>query len=205
MIAYNKTWLANLRVQQEVKKQLNSRCITNAEFKSIQERYPVGFYTPGLFARVGLFILTFIVIAFADGILSLMFASASDLVETPGWMFFLAILSYVALEVMVNSKHHYRSGVDDALLVISGLLFAVGFAMLFSHYNNVYYLPISGAIFILNLYFSIRFADTLMGALCCAALLAFVFFGWTKVIPSGMATIPFVMMLVSGGLYWLSY
>lgn len=204
MIAYNKIGLANQRLRDEVRKQLNSGYITGDEFKAIKEKYPAGFYTPGLFARIGLFILTCIVISFADGILSLMFATASDLIETSGWVFFLAILSYIALEVMVNTKHHYRSGVDDALLFVSALLFAVGLAMLFSHYNNVNYLPLSGAIFVLYLYFSVRFADILTSALCCAALLAFIFFWWTKVIPSGFATVSFIMMLVSGSLYLLS-
>jgi hypothetical protein len=202
MIAYNKTWLANLRLQNALEEDKLKGHITNAEFEAVADKYPVGFYTPGIFVRIGLFILTCIVVGFADGLLSLLFASASDLIETPGWMFFLAILSYIALEVIINSKHHFRSGVDDALLFISALLFSVACGMLFSHYNVVYYVPVSAAIFVLSLYFSIRFADILMGAVCCAAFLAFVYFNWTKFIPSGMATIPFVIMLASGGLYW---
>jgi hypothetical protein len=204
MIAYNKVWLANLRLQAELKKDKLKGFISDAEFKVIAEKYPVGFYTPGLFARIGLFILTCVVISFGDGLLTLFFA-ASDLSFTFGWMFFMGMLIYIALEFMVKTRHHHRSGIDDALLFISGLLFAVGFTILFSHYNNVYYLPLSGAIFILNLYFTIRFADMFMTALCCFAFLAFVFFGWTKNISFGTATIPFIMMLVSGVLYGLSY
>lgn len=78
MIAYNKLWLANLRLQADVKENLNKGYITVEEFKNIKDKYPVGFYTPGLFARIGLFILTIIVVTFANGILSLLFASASD-------------------------------------------------------------------------------------------------------------------------------
>jgi hypothetical protein len=203
MIAYNKLWLANLRLQADLKKDELKGYISNAEFKAIAEKYPVGFYTSGLFARIGLFILTCIVISFGDGLLTLIFA-ASDISFTPGWMVFLGLLSYAALEAIVNMKHHYRSGVDDALLFIAGCLFVSGFGVMLFH-TGMDYVTLSFLIFLLNLYFSIRFADTLMSALCCAALLAFVFFAWTKVIPSGMATIPFVMMLVSGGLYRLSY
>ena len=54
MIAYNKTWLANLRLQTAIKKELQHSNITDAEFKAIAEKYPVGFYTPGLFARMRL-------------------------------------------------------------------------------------------------------------------------------------------------------
>jgi hypothetical protein len=202
MIAYNKVWLANLRLQEDVKENVKRGFITGEEFKNIKDKYPVGFYTPSMFARIGLFILTLIVVAFTDGILSLLFASASDLIETSGWVFFLAILSYIALEAIVRSKHHYRSGVDDALLFISAVLCCVASAMLFSHYNVVYYIPVSATIFVLSLYFSIRFADMLIAALCCSALLSLLYFGWTKLIPFGIATIPFVIMLVSFGLYW---
>jgi hypothetical protein len=201
MIAYNKTWLANLRVQAEMKKELQNNNISDAEFKAISEKYPVGFYTPGLFARVGLFILTCIVISFADGLLTLIAANA-DIVDTTGWFVFLALLSYTALELMVKAKH-YRSGVDDALLFISGCLMVAGFAiMLTGHHTN--YLALSFMIFLLNLYFSIRFADMLMGALCCAAFIAVVFFGWTKYIPGGLTTVPFAIMLASAGLYWIA-
>jgi hypothetical protein len=95
--------------------------------------------------------------------------------------------------------------VDDALLFISALLSGIASAMLFSRYNVVYYAPVSGIVFILSLYFSIRFADMLMATLCCSALLGFVYFSWIRLIPAGMMTIPFVIMLVSGGLYWVSY
>src|ERR1700733_3369228 len=116
MIAYNKTWLANLRLHAELKKAARKGNINEAEFKAIEQKYPAGFYTPGLFARIGLFILTCIVVCFGDGLLSL-FLMGSNLVESGGWLFFLGGVSYAALEFMV-SKKHYRSGVDDALLFI---------------------------------------------------------------------------------------
>ena len=202
MTAYNKTWLANLRLQTELKKDLLKGYVNHAEFKAVAEKYPVGFYTPGLFARIGLFILTCIVISFADGLLTLFFA-ASNLAFTGGWMFFLGLLSYAALEAIVNMKHHYRSGVDDALLFISACLFVGGVAVMLTGHNTDY-LTLAGIIFILNLYFSVRFADMLMSALCCAALLAFVFFGWTRLVSSGLITVPFIMMLASAGIYWIS-
>ncbi len=201
MIAYNKSWLANIRLQAEMKKELRQGNISDAEFKAIAEKYPVGFYTPALFARVGLFILTCIVVSFADGLLSIMFA-ATGVVETIGWPIFLGLLSYVALEVMVSAKHHYRSGVDDALLFISiGSLVTSTAILLWQHDA---YLAISFIVFILNLYFSIRFADMLMSALCCASFFAFTFFGWTKIVPDGMITVPFIIMLVSALVYWIT-
>src|ERR1700710_2579841 len=110
MISYNKTWLANLRVQERLKKELDNGNITGEEYKAVTGKYPVGFYTPHLLPRIGFFVLTCIIVIFADGLLTLMAGSSAG---SAGWFCFLSILSYVALELVVNLKFHYRSGVDD--------------------------------------------------------------------------------------------
>jgi hypothetical protein len=206
MIAYNKTWLANLRLQETVKADLQKGYINDTEFKAIKEKYPVGFYTPSqFFARVGLFILTCVVVLFADGLLALM-ANSSHVITSPGFPIFLGLASYVTLEVMAGVKNHYRSGVDDALLFISGCLFTAGFSMmLLDHNDDLNYTAISGIVFVLSLLFTIRFADMLMSAVCCASFFALIFFGWTRVIPAGLTTVPFIIMLISAGTYWLIY
>ena len=197
MIAYNKTWLANLRLQMQVKKQLNKGCITDAEFSAIQEKYPVEFYTPNLFVRVGLIILTCIIVLFGSGLLTLM--TGFDAIDKAGWYFFLGVLTYIGLELVVHVKHHYRSGVDDALLFISGCMFSVGFTMMLFH--NAVALPLSFFIFVISLVFTLRFTDMLMAAISCGAFFAFIFFGWMRIVPSGLNTVSFVMMLVSVGVY----
>jgi hypothetical protein len=197
MIAYNKTWLANLRLQTQLKKQLNKSCITDAEFKSIQEKYPVEFYTPNLFVRIGLIILTCIIVLFGSGLLTLM--TGFNAIDRPGWYFFLGAITYIGLELMVHVKHHYRSGVDDALLLISGCMFAVGFGMMLFHDNVA--LPLSFFIFLISLILTLRFTDMLMAAVSCGAFFAFIFFGWMRIIPSGLNTVSFIMMLVSVGVY----
>ena len=197
MIAYNKTWLANLRLQMQVKKQLNKGCITDAEFKAIQEKYPVEFYTPNLFVRIGLIILTCIIVLFGSGLLTLM--TGFDAVDKAGWFFFLGALTYIGLELIVHVKHHYRSGVDDALLFISGCMFAIGFGMMLFHDNVA--LPLSFFIFIISLVFTLRFTDMLMAAVACGAFFAFIFFGWMRIVPSGLNTVSFIMMLVAVGIY----
>lgn len=197
MIAYNKTWLANLRLQMQVKKQLNKGCITDAEFKAVEEKYPVEFYMPNLFVRIGLIVLTCIIVLFGGGLLTLM--TGFNAVDKAGWYFFLGALTYIALELMVHVKYHYRSGVDDALLFISGGLFTIGFWMMLFHDNVA--LPLSFFIFAISLVFTLRFTDMLVAAVSCGAFFAFIFFGWMKIVPSGLNTVSFVMMLVSVGVY----
>ena len=205
MIAYNKTWLANLQLRDELKKDLRHCYLNEAEFKLITEKYPVGFYSPNLLVRVGLFILTCVIVFFADGLLSLM-AASSNVIEKSSWFFFLGALSYTALELMVNLKFHYRSGVDDALLFISMCLLIAGFAIMVSELNIGFnYFPLSGTVLLLSLFLSLRFADMLTSAVSCIAFFAFIFFGSEKIGAMGLTIIPFIMMLASVGLYWLSY
>jgi hypothetical protein len=200
MIAYNKTWLANLRSQQQVKENVERGNISHDEFKAIAEKYPVGFYTPNIFVRVGLFIVTCIIVLFADGLLTLM-AAGGNIAETGGWAIFLGLLSYGALELMINLKYHFRSGVDDALLFTAGCAFIGGFAMLLYKTTDAPgFLPLAILVFMLTLYLTIRFADMLAVAVCCASFFWMVFLYWTRV--AGVSTAPFIMMLVSGVIYW---
>jgi len=150
-----------------------------------------------LFVRVGLIILTCIIVLFGSGLLTLM--TGFDAIDKAGWYFFLGVLTYIGLELVVHVKHHYRSGVDDALLFISGCMFSVGFTMMLFH--NAVALPLSFFIFVISLVFTLRFTDMLMAAISCGAFFAFIFFGWMRIVPSGLNTVSFVMMLVSVGVY----
>jgi len=203
MIAYNKIWLANLRLHKQLEKDQKGGFINSDEVNAIKKKYPVGFYTPGLFARVGLFIVTCIVISFADGLIALM---AEHLISSAAFPIFLGVASYAVLEFMVNVNHHYKSGVDDALLFISGCLFFFGFMMLFDSFEGESnHIALTGFTFLLSLAFAIRFADMLMSAICYAFFFLFIFFCWTRGIPYGLLSAPFVMMAVSAVVYRLSH
>jgi uncharacterized membrane protein YgcG len=201
MIAYNETWLANIRVQNILKKELSRGSITEDEFSAILAKYPVLFYSPAFFVRVGLFILTCVIVLFADGLLSLVFMS-TGLIEASGWPIFLGLLSYASLEFIIATKNHFRSGVDDALLFLAALQLTVGVAiLLYGGAEN--YLALSIIVFPLCLFFTIRFSDMLMAAFCCCAFFSTVFFGLEKIGSLGLNVMPFVLMAVSAGAYWL--
>ncbi|MFB9841312.1 hypothetical protein [Mucilaginibacter ginsenosidivorans] len=205
MIAYNTKWLANLRLKDMLKKDEAAGRITEGELKAIMEQYPAGFYTPGALARAGFFIITCVVVLFAYGLISLMAASA-DIFDSPAFPIFLGMVSYVGLELMVYVKHHYRSGVDDALLFLSACMILAGLFMAFSGFGDrANYATLCGIAFLMFLILSLRFIDILMAAACSFCLFAFIFFTWTSLIASGLTTAPFIMMLVAGGGYWLSY
>ncbi|MBB3054769.1 hypothetical protein [Mucilaginibacter gotjawali] len=197
MISYNKTWLASLRVKAQLHQELKQGNITKEEFAAFNEKYPVGFYTPNILGRIGLFILTIVIIVFTDALLSQMVGQAA---ERAGWFCFLSLLSYTALELLVHFKFHYRSGVDDALLVLSGIVFT----------GTVYYLIYGGSgsgstdklafseiVFIVSLWLTIRFNDMLAAAFCSGAFFGIILFGWTRTGSMGVATAPFVIMFAA--------
>jgi hypothetical protein len=204
MIIYNKTWLNNLRLQNRVEQLHSAGCITNDELKAIREKYPVGFYTPGIFIRIGLFTLTFIIVSFSFGLLSLIMYQA-HIVDSFGWPLFLGVLCVVALMICVKEKNHYRSGIDDALLWIAAAFLTGSFVFLMYSLNgsDTHYLAISIFIFILGLYFTLVFTDLLVCTLTSASFFAIVFYAWRNAGAFGNATMPFIMILVAALAYLL--
>lgn len=200
MISYNKTWLENLHLLNTVEDDYNDGLIPQNEFRAVKQARPVGFYTPNTFVRLGLFVLTLISASFASGFLSLMAADANFL-EQWGWPLFLGLAHYVALELVIREKHHFRSGVDDALIWISGGLLTVSFAMAMNADDN----PVlfAGFILVISAALAIRFVDSLASLISYAALLALIFFSWQKIGAWGNATMPFLMMLVSATVYFI--
>ncbi|WP_295675638.1 hypothetical protein [uncultured Mucilaginibacter sp.] len=195
MISYNKTWLASLRVKAQLHQELKQGNITKEEFAAINEKYPVGFYTPNILGRIGLFILTIVIVVFTDALLSLMVGQSA---ERAGWFCFLSLLSYVSLELIVHFKFHYRSGVDDALLVLSGIVFTgTVYYLIYGGNGNTDKLSLSEMIFIVSLWLTIRFNDMLAAAFCSGAFFAIILFGWTRTGSMGVETAPFVMMFAA--------
>ena len=198
MIAYNKTSLHNDRILEQSTTAFENNFISKEELLAIKHKYPVQFYTPNIFIRIGLFILTLIILSFSFSLFSLLFMSSLEN-AWKGLMLFFAMLTYAALEFMVQTKHHYQSGVDDALLWnFSGLLFA-GISLILD----------AGALtncvlaFLISFYCSIRFIDRIMTVVAFLSLLGILFFAFTDHLGISKAIIPFVLMAASAAVYFL--
>ena len=198
MIAYNKIWLNNINIRQEIEDALGAS-ITTVQKEKIESLYPVGFYTPNYFIRVGLFILTIIIGCFSFGLLSLLFL---DNIEhsVSGLCVFFGFVAYAALEFFVQSKHHYQSGVDDALMWISGICIVSGINFM----GDISYEGNALLIFLLSAYYTLRFADILMSAICVVALLALLFFSYLHLGQVAKLTMPFVLLACSAAIYFTS-
>lgn len=204
MIIYNNIWLANLLIREEAQKARKAEAISIEEQKKIDDKYPVGFYSPNIFIRIGLFILTCIIVSFSIGLLMLMI-SDTNVIDKWGFSLFVGILTYTSLELMARKSNHFKSGVDDALMWISGGLFLTAFIMLQVDINSAF--PYSRVLFficLLALYYALRFTDMLMTAVSLIALIATIFFIWDGLFSWGRATMPFLIMLICLGIYFLS-
>jgi hypothetical protein len=204
MIIYNKTWLQHLQIQHEAEQAFDAGLITSTEQQEIKQKYPHGFYSPGIWIRVGLFILTCIIVSAASGMISLMFIDAHS-IDFSVYIFLIAALAYAGLELMAGQSNHYKSGVDDALVLISSGTFLTGLCWLafesFKWGDINGFLLISTVMFVCCLFLTLRFADMLMAAAAGISLLVFVFFLLYKAGPTGQLLLPFVMIISAGSLY----
>ncbi len=198
MISYNKTSLHNERVREQSTTAFENNFISKEELLAIKNKYSVQFYTPNIFIRIGLFILTLIVVSFSFSLFSLLFMNSLENAMN-GLMLFFSLLTYAALEFMAQTQHHYKSGVDDALLWnFAGMLF-----------GSICLLLNAGALtncllaFFISLYCSFRFADRIMSTAAFLSFLGILFFLFTDHLGISKAIIPFVLMAASAAVYLL--
>jgi hypothetical protein len=195
MIIYDKLGLANLHIQEQMQKAFDAGLVAEEELRQVKAAYPTGFYTPNLLVRIGLFLLTLTGTQFA-GMFVTLILEGLHVVDNPIWPIFLGLCTYAAAEFFTKRNRLFRSGVDDALIWLSASLLAVGVIWALDGSPDVNLLG-SGAILLLSLYFTLRFADPVMAVISFLSLLAVVFFTWNKFGAIAEATMPFLMMIVS--------
>ena len=200
MIAYNTNWLDNLEVQQQLEEAAAMNCITKEEKEMTSAKYNVGFYTPNLFIRIGLFILTVVIASFSLGLLSLNLLSGGGEKSFAVILFVLALAAYFALEVMVRGKNHYQSGADDALIWITGACIIGGINML----GDLSPAVNAGITLLIATYFLVRFIHPFMGILVVSALLAFILLSLGNAGNFAKAILPFLLFIISAVIYFLA-
>ena len=198
MIAYNHLSLQNLLTRKESGKAYRSGYITKAEKENIDQSYPVSFYTPNIFVRIGLFILTVVIALFTLGLIGLLFMNNIEDVAG-GIIVFFGLLNYAALELMVK-KNHYKSGVDDALMWISGISIVGGLNIL----GNISWQTNAMIIFIVAGFLFARFTNIIIAGVAGLSIIAFVFLTFIRLGEMAKAMAPFVVMITSATVYFLA-
>lgn len=192
MIAYNKVWLNSLITKQEASTAFMEGFITAEEYQKIQLAYHSGFYQPNSFVRAGLFLLTCTIMLFSLGLMGLVFMNSIE--KKYGLVLILfSVFSYILLEIMAEKKHHYQSGVDDALMfgVAVSLFCGISLPFEFGSMANSILLAV------ISLFFAIRFTDSFMAVICFFSIAALILFIGIKIGGYAQAMLPFVIMLFS--------
>lgn len=200
MLAYNNKTLDHLNIQQEAATAYRKKCITDQEYGAVQAAYPVDFYTPNPYIRIGLFILTLVILSASLGLLALMFLDAMK-DAFAGLLIFAGLATYGVLEYFVQTKKHYQSGVDDALLWMSATLLLCGINIMMELEISVFAQCM--LVFLISLYATLRFADTLMSVIAFLALLSMVFDRATVSGDLAKMVLPFLLATISLVIYLL--
>lgn len=206
MIAYNSQFLDARYIREAAHKWARRNQITTQQAEKVDTHYPDKLYSPNIFVRIGLFIFTSILISCALGLVSLFVFQILEETQNEETVIGVVCLLYgggvlVVLEQFIRSRHHYQSGIDDALLYSSlGLLISGIFLIFFPNFDEnwlwycLFTLPILvGA--------AIRYLDRLVAVMAYFCFIALVFFICLK-FSYGKLLLPFVVMGVSAGGYF---
>lgn len=201
MIIYNKTWLHNLSLHNEAEQLHKAHLITRAELDKVKKTYPVGFYSPGIFVRIGLFVLTAVIIS-AVGLLIGQMIADTHVNSRKFLSLLIGLGGIITLDVLVKKRNYFRAGIDDALLWISStFLYYWADDMLYR--NNHHSLILSVIVLLASIVLTLRYLDILMCTVSCLSFFSVIFFSWQK-ITFGNDTMSFIMILAAGLVYWAS-
>ena len=157
MLAYNKTTLENLAIHEAAEEAADVNLISAQNENEIKIHYPVDLYSPNIFVRIGLGLLTIFIVLSSAGLIGLM-----TNFESPTFILFLfAAGSFAMLTYMTATKKHFNSGVDHILMAATIIFLTAAFLQMLPLHINEDILA-SAVIFIISLCFLLRFADSIM-------------------------------------------
>ncbi|QNH61880.1 hypothetical protein [Hymenobacter sediminicola] len=207
--AYNPAWPLHEAMQAASARWHRRGLLTAGQQQAIQVAYPLEFYRPGLFLRIGLFIFACIGALGGAGF----FALLTELDHFRAVAILGGFGTLAALEFFIRSSRLYHAGADQALLYITLGWFTVllidivhDIVPYSSRYGTSlgtsYLFLILGPLFLLFLAVTIRYADRLVAA-GTYLLLLLLMANWLLQVPAGRLLLPFALMLASGVAYWL--
>ena len=204
MKAYNPLWSESDFIQRTAQKWLKQGFLTKVQFTEIEKMYPVNYYDSNVFLKIGLFIFTILAAGFSIGIMSIFFVDIYNsnlnvvmVIES----LMIGSVFFFLLENLIKNRQLYHSGVDNALIYMALGAFCTTIYFLFEKSNPstwlflILFLPLFVAT-------TIRYAESvvctltyflIVGIFVMIALESF----WGKIL------LPFILMIVSTGMYFL--
>jgi hypothetical protein len=199
--AYNPMWLRHLHIIKDCKQWFGHELITKAQLDTIREQHPVAFYHPNVFIRILLFAATLIGLSGVTGLLALMFSEIIDNDSAAATMIMVyGIVSFVVLDrLFINSMHHYKSGVTEALMYHAAGFTIGGAAWLFDFDEST----VAFVCLVVLGFSAFRYLD-IVSTVC--AFIALVFFIFNQLYTAGgivQQIIPLVLIILFTPAYFL--
>lgn len=201
MLAYNSTFLDELRINEAINEAHKKRLVTDSERIAVTAFHSLKIYQPNIFIRIGLFLATVVVLSMSFGLLTLMIGSIFSSDKGYGILCAAyALVIFALLEYLIRTRNHYKSGVDDALLWVGAAFTLTSLILLV---NNHSALTISLYVFALSIICSVRYANALMSAIAFFAFLSVLFNSLINIGTIAKVLMPFAIMVLSAGIYFI--
>jgi hypothetical protein len=200
--AYNETGVNNLEKQSVLAEWKDNKMLTSEQLNEATKLFPVPFYQPNIFIKIGLFIFTIVVILAGFGFLSI-FVFDDFMSDTKAYSYFClayGITLFFLAELFIKKNKLYRSGADNALLYAT-------FAFLLAFFLSITGFDWQAWTYCLVLAVALlpviaRYGDPLLSIFAYVNLIVACFLLTTKS-EFGKAIVPFVTMAASALIYYL--
>jgi hypothetical protein len=209
MLAYQTNHLDHAEILLQAKKWHKNKLIPDQTYETIKMKYANPLYSPNFFVRIGLFVFTVISVIAANGLLMLItnIVNTQSDKEMAARFLFHGILMLGILEILINNKKLYKSGIDDALTYMSIGSILGGLCGLLYDYDRGdinSFILISAFCLPILIAATVRYSDMLLAtaAFCCFILLYFLLI--TKTGEGSKYVLPFLIMIVSAGIYLIT-
>jgi hypothetical protein len=203
MIAYDKTLLDNVYIDEEANRLKESGFISHEQYKALGNQLPRLKSQNNLFIRIGFFILGCMLYSSICGFISLLGIGVMD----NAYLFFIylfAVIGFGAKEYMSKNMNYFGFGLDDAFILggIGTLLTAVG--LTFEQNYNTNYLAVIIIMAIASSVAYLRYLNLSLALLACLGIMGSLAYMTFEYLTIGKTILPFVMLLFSGGSYFIS-
>jgi hypothetical protein len=203
MIAYNKTLLDNVYIDEEANRLRESGFISREQYKALSSQLARLKSQNNLFIRIGFFVLGSMLYSSICGFISFLGLGIMD----NAYLFFIylfAIIGFGTKEFMSSGMSYFGFGLDDAFILggIATLLAAVG--LTFEENRDMNYLAVIIVMAIVSSITYLRYLNLSLALLACFGITASIAYMTFEYLTIGKAILPFVLLLFSGVCFYIS-
>ena len=203
MIAYDKTLLDNVYIDEEANRLKESGFISAEQYKTLGYQLPRLKSQKNIFIRIVFFILGCLLYSSICGFISLFGLAIMD----DAYLFFVylfAVIGFGAKEFMSREMKYFGFGLDDAFILgaIGTLLTAIGLTFEQNYETN--YLAVILVMAIVSSIAYLRYLNLSLALLACFGITATVAYITFEYLIIGKTILPFVMLLFAGSGYFIS-